>query len=204
MSTEAKITLGRKRLAEAKDLALWELLVNKFREYVDSAPGTGAGSVLSALLEHGTKAMPSDERACEILQFVCSSPSAAFCVNTFLNMRLADLPLFLRPMYEDEGAQFLARWQRGEKFFEKVKDLVDFEKAGAGSWVMASGKKAKLLASLGATAVKESAGSEKREVQIGKEILAAAEKSRLQGLNGANMDTIIALAQELVKMHGGK
>jgi hypothetical protein len=189
-------------LAEAADLQIYSRLVTAFAEYVDTAPGSGMGRWLDQLTEIGIKAVPSDKRAQAVLDHVLRSRSSAFAVQQFGNASFADLPIGVRPQYLDDKKRIVtASWKHGDRVYARVQQLIAWD-GKPGNWCDAQGNNIKLVD----VPVKEAAendhgddAAEKREVQIGKEILKLV--ANIDDEIQKPQEKIEELAKELITMH---
>jgi hypothetical protein len=132
------------RLAEAKDLNLYTKLLATFAKFVDDYPGTGMGKIYNKLLRAGMKSVPKDKRAVAILASVmkCGGPKA---IQELMNTRLIDLPITIRPIYKDGNAKRTAFFHRDGKTYSQVKDLLNLEGEGTGTWSDENGNKVSLI-----------------------------------------------------------
>lgn len=134
-------------ISEAKDLSLYKKLLRLFGGYSDKFPATGVDKMFKSLVSIGMKALPKDKRALDILSNLFDQEkSIPAVVQMLLNIRFADLPLAVRPIYKNGRTKEVAFWEVDGKLSDKVITLLDFTgKEPAGSWADAEGKKVELL-----------------------------------------------------------
>jgi len=133
-------------LIEAKDLNTYKKLLRTLGEYTDKFPSTGVDKYFKQALENGKKIMPKNKRALEIIDSVLrGSDSAPGAVQQFLNIRFADLPIEVRPLYKEGNRKVVAFWDKGGAVQDKVLGLIAWDGKSAGFWSDADGKKVTLL-----------------------------------------------------------
>ena len=134
-------------ISEAKDLSLYKKLLRLLGGYSDKFPATGVDKMFKSLVGVGMKSIPKDKRALDILVALFEQEkSVPAVVQMLLNIRFADLPLAVRPIYKNGRTKEVAFWEIDSKLHDKVITLLDFTgKAPAGRWVDAEGKKVELL-----------------------------------------------------------
>ncbi len=136
------------KLFEAKNLTVYKKLLNIMGDYIGNAPCTGIDGLFKILVKEGTKILPKDKLALDILDHVltCSKNTPA-AIQALLSTRFACLPTEFKPMIKSkDGKCEIAMWCRGKTIYDRVKDLIDFEVTGqAGSWSNVSGEKAEII-----------------------------------------------------------
>jgi len=133
-------------LTEAKDLNTYKKLLRTLGEYTDKFPSTGVDKYFKQALENGKKIMPKNKRALEIIDSVLrGSNSAPGAVQQLLNLRFADLPIEVRPIYKEGNKKIVAFWDRGGAVQDKVLGLIAWDGKVTGAWSDADGKKVTLL-----------------------------------------------------------
>ena len=132
---------------EAKDVSLYKKLLRLLGGYSDKFPATGVDKMFKSLVSVGMKALPKDKRALNILSDLFEQgKSIPAVVQMLLNIRFADLPLAVRPIYKNGRVKEVAFWEVDGKLNDKVVTLLDFTgKEPAGSWADVEGKKVELL-----------------------------------------------------------
>lgn len=134
-----------KQLNEAKDLNVYKQLLKAFGDFTGQYV-TGVGKVYRDMLEAGLKCVPKDKRAQDILALVLAEGSSK-AVQDVLNVRLAELPITVRPIYKSGNSKLTAFWKKGDRILDKVYDLLDLKGEGAkGEWTDEKGEKVELLA----------------------------------------------------------
>lgn len=133
-------------LKEAKNLNQYKKLIRTLGDYYDAFPGI-SNKYLDQALEHGVKIMPKDKYALAVIDSIISScDSVPAKVQSLLNVRFAELPKEIRPMYKDGRRTVVAFWSRGNKVYDRVLDLIGFADGKAeGFWSDMEGNRVKLV-----------------------------------------------------------
>ena len=135
-----------KKIREAKDISIYQRLLQVLGDYSGSIPCTGVDKLFDVASEHGKKILPKDKKALEILDYILSGGTTARVVHKLLNLRFSDLPVECRPIMKDGRKHLVTHWSREKKISDRVKDLIDFDLSGkTGHWVDIDGEKADLL-----------------------------------------------------------
>jgi hypothetical protein len=135
-----------KRIQEAKDVVLYQKLLQTLGDYASRVPSTGVDALFGAVTKQGKKILPKDKKALEILDYIFSSGSTARIIHKLLNFRFSDLPIVCRPLMKDGRKQLVAHFGRDGKVTDRVKDLVDWENTGKpGVWTTIDGDKVSLI-----------------------------------------------------------
>ena len=131
----------RKKINEAKSVEVYKALLTILGDFTEKYPASSVDRLLDIMIEKGSGILPKDKRALDILAY------AGFCegVSNLLNMRIADLPVELRPISKAGLRHETAFWGRGDQIYDKVKDLINFDGKGGEKWCDADGKKVTLL-----------------------------------------------------------
>ena len=135
-----------KKIREARDVNIYQRLLRILGEYSSDVPCTGVDGLFDAVSKHGTKVLPKDKKALEILCFVLSSGATARVIHKLLNLRFSDLPAEYRPMMKNGRKHLVANWTRNSKISDRIKDLVNWDGEGkAGGWADIDGEKVTLI-----------------------------------------------------------
>ena len=139
----------RKQISEAKSINIYKTLLNLFAEFCDRFPASSVDRLFDILVEAGTKILPTDKRALDIISYAIAYPigdGQTSEVQTFLNLRFGELPTTLRPITKEGKRHELVFWCRDGKVYDKVRDLVNFsQEKGKGFWGDVDCKKVTLL-----------------------------------------------------------
>lgn len=134
-------------LVEAKqEMGIFKALLRMLLDYSDKSTGTSITGILNQFLEVGIKALPRDRRALAILRHVlfCKETSSGK-MQKLLNTRFSDLPVCIRPQYQEDKKILVAFWERDGKIYDKLFSLVNVETGKQGSWSSESGESVKLI-----------------------------------------------------------
>jgi len=135
-----------KKIRESRDVNLYQKLLKTLGAYSADIPATGIDRLFDVVSKQGTKVLPKDKKALEILDYVLSSGVTARIVHKLLNLRFSDLPVEFRPMMKNGRKFQVAHWSRGGKISDRIKDLVNWDGTGmAGSWTDTAGGKVELI-----------------------------------------------------------
>jgi len=137
--------MTRKQIIEAKDVNIYKRLLRVLGEYKDSNAGTGVDDLFNKLVDKGMKILPKNKNALAILDHVLSDASVPGIIQKLLNCRFASLPISVKPLYKSGRKTMVASWTRGMYTTDRVKELIDFEGKGSGSWTDIDGEKVTLL-----------------------------------------------------------
>jgi hypothetical protein len=134
-------------LKEAKDLDVYKRILLVFGEYSDNFPSTEAEKYFRDFLKKGIKSMPKDKPALEILALICcdKEDSAPAKVQKIMSQRFSDLPIGVRPMYQDGRKSYVAFWSKDGKVYDRVVSLLNYGETKSGFWSDMSGKKVTLV-----------------------------------------------------------
>ncbi|MBE3101961.1 MAG: hypothetical protein IMZ47_06790, partial [Firmicutes bacterium] len=109
-------------------------------------PATGIDNLFDAAAKGGTKVLPKDKKALEILCHILESGVAARIVHKLLNLRFSDLPVEFRPMMKNGRKTQVAHWARGSNISDRIKDLINFDGSEKpGRWSDIDGEKVALI-----------------------------------------------------------
>lgn len=131
-----------------KDLEIYKSLVNLFTEYVSVFSTSRAEKVLDYLINSGLKVIPDDSLAQEILLYMLNSKnSVPIKVLELLNLKFSDLPLNLRPRYQEGFEVKNAFWKVGNDISDSVFSLITIvdENSCQRFWCDSNGNKVELL-----------------------------------------------------------
>jgi len=136
-----------KRITEAKDVTTYKKLLRALGDFSDMFPATGVSGLFKGAVENGINVLPSDKQALAILNAVMSEDKAApGIVHELLNLRFADLPIELRPVFKNARCKEVAFWQLDGKLYDRVVALINFKGSGKkGAWSDLDGNKVTLL-----------------------------------------------------------
>jgi len=135
-----------KKIREAKDVCIYQKLLKALGTYSADIPATGIDGLFDAVAKGGTKILPKDKKALEILYHVLESGLAARIVHKLLNLRFSDLPAEFRPMMKNGRKTQVAHWSRDSKISDRIKDLVNWDGTGkVGGWTDIDGEKVTLI-----------------------------------------------------------
>jgi hypothetical protein len=135
-----------KKLSEATDLNLFKRILSAFSCFVERQPGTGMSRVYKSMLDSNVKMMPKDQRALDILDYICKNKSDSALVQDIMNTSFTDLPCTVRPVYKNGSSKVVAFWCCDGKIFGKAADLLDLDgKSGSKFWSDEKGNKVDLI-----------------------------------------------------------
>jgi len=134
-----------KVLKEAKNLNVYTNLLDILGDYTDKFPATGVDKFLNTLIDTGIKSIPKDKKVQDILVKVTMGDSNPEIVQNLLNLRFADLPVEIKPVYKNSNRKEVAFWCQDGKVYDKVISLIDTNKKGKGFWCDVDGKKISLI-----------------------------------------------------------
>ena len=139
--------MNRKKITEARDVNIYKSLLCILGDYVKSFPCTGVDGLFDTLLEQGKKVLPKDNRALDILEYiVVTTGTGPDVVQKLLNIRFADLPTQLKPVFKNSKKHEIASWENNGKISDRTKDLINWSgKSGQGRWVDIDGSKVTLI-----------------------------------------------------------
>lgn len=133
-------------LKESKELSVFKQTLNVFGEYLEKFAASGIHKYLDMLLTAGKKAIPSDSKAKDIIEFSLGMSTAGESVQFLLNRRFEDLPVATRPYYKDGNRHLVAFWSKeGGSVSDRIKDLINWNGEKSGQWVDVAGNKINLI-----------------------------------------------------------
>lgn len=135
-----------KRLAEATDLNLFKRILSAFSCFVERQPGTGMSKIYKAMLDANVKMMPKDQRALDILDYLCKNKSDSAIVQDIMNCSFTELPCTVRPVYKNGSSKVVAFWCCDGKIYGKASDLLSINgDSGSRYWSDERGNKVELI-----------------------------------------------------------
>ena len=135
-----------KKIRESRDVDVYQKLLTALGTYSSDIPATGIDGLFDSAAKGGTKILPKDKKALEILCHVLKSGVAARIIHKLLNLRFSDLPAEFRPMMKNGRKHQVAHWSRDSKISDRIKDLVNWDGTGkAGGWTDIDGEKVTLI-----------------------------------------------------------
>ena len=138
----------RKIIEADGGINLLEELLKLLTAYDDQYPASGVDGMLDALRTRKTACLPNNELSKDIILYAITQgtfPAGGY--QNLTNMRFCDLPLSLRPMYEDDhGKRKVASWKNGDAVSDKIVSMLNFAGAeGDKGFSCHSGDKVELL-----------------------------------------------------------
>jgi len=134
------------KIRESSDVSIYQKLLKVLGGYSVDIPATGIDGLFDAVSKYGTKVLPKDKKALEILDYILSSEVTARIVHKLLNLRFSDLPVEFRPMIKNGRKFQVAYWSKNSSISDKIKDLINWEGTGkAGNWMDADSEKVDLI-----------------------------------------------------------
>ena len=64
----------RKQISEAKNVNIYKTLLNLFADFCDRFPASSVDRLFDILVEAGTKILPADKRALDIISYAIAYP----------------------------------------------------------------------------------------------------------------------------------
>jgi hypothetical protein len=133
------------------ELNLFQKVLKLLSDYTDQYPASGVDGMLEDLRTNKAAVLPKGELEKEIIEYAMSigtHPAGAY--QQLSNLRFADLPLCLRPLYQSVDKEEVAMWGQGDKVSDKIISMLDFKKEGdVKGFVDKAGEKVKLLSKEG-------------------------------------------------------
>jgi hypothetical protein len=138
--------MTRDQILESKDVSIYKRLLRVLGDYKEAHAGTDIDDYFDRLTSpKGIKMLPKDKHALVILDCVLKGPSVPGIIQKLFNCRFASLPICVKPMYKVGRRTRVASWTRGMYVTDMVKELIDWEGKGRGSWTDIDSNKVTLL-----------------------------------------------------------
>ena len=133
-----------KKLTEAADLNIFKDIVRTLGDYADRFPATGVEDLLDKLISAGVKCIPKDKMAQDILAYVIHDGTPPSAIQKLLNVRFAELPYDLRPLFRNGRKHRVAMWCVDDNVTDKVQGLLKLD-SKSGFWSDTNGEKVSLM-----------------------------------------------------------